>query len=966
MSRTSETSCSLLVGFEGNTPTTKELKNKIEKGSTLERIEAVKDMVALTLNGEPQNSLIMSVIKFIQPCGTTTSSHEKAPDSSVHSLKKLVLYFWEVIDKTDQHGKLLPELILLVDFLRRDLQHPNEYVRGATLRFLCRLSERELLEPLAPAVLECLDHRRSFVRQHAVCAIENIYKKVPEALPDAPDLVEKFLGIESDITAKRNAFLMLHNCAPERASAYLRSISDTDWSQQSSSDVLQLAIVELLKQLMQTNPHDKAQYVKIIFALLQSKSQAVLFQCASTLASTLLALSSSPIAVKAAATTFVNLLNAHSDNNVKMVVVGKLEELKKHFPEVLQELTMDLLRCLGNTEPEIQRQILDLSLDLVNARNVEKVIQFLRKELVKTQAESSAAGTSAPKNEPDYRAMLIKFIHLTTVKFRQVAAQIVPILLDFIVEDSKPAVDIVLFIREMVHRQPELRQEVIEKLAMQFSSITHVRVFRITLWILGSSTGVEGAEKPFEEIVNVIDVLRQSMKPFPLWVKEEAGDEQVAVPTTGGGAVVREDGTYVMAAVAPTQDGEKGKTEQTSFRSLITNGDFFLAGVLASTLVKLTSTTYGLRVSQRQKEEVRAAANEVIAELIKLGEHGGWPAGRGMDADSSERLRLCKKLLANPESSMFRNFTQVVRGALDGMLKEEDDARAAAAHGDEADKRAFVPFDAPIRFPMLRRGRDTSFGVELEDVATAARNRELGGETGKIGQVLQLTGTSDPVYAEATVKVHQFDVLLEMLIVSNTSNTLQNLTVELATVGDLKLCERPQTFTLAPDEEVKINANLKVSSTETSIIFGNIVYDVAGSANDHNVIVMNDIHIDIVDYVHPSTCTPAEFRQMWAEFEWENPIPVSTDLKSLKEYLDHILKHTNMKCQTTSSSLAGDADFLSANLFAKSSFGEPVVANISVQKQPSGSIEGFVRIRSRTQGIALGLGDKITMEQKGS
>ena len=30
-----------------------------------------------------------------------------------------------------------------------------------------------------------------------------------------------------------------------------------------------------------------------------------------------------------------------------------------------------------------------------------------------------------------------------------------------------------------------------------------------------------------------------------------------------------------------------------------------------------------------------------------------------------------------------------------------------------------------------------------------------------------------------------------------------------------------------------------------------------------------------------------------------------------------------------------------------------------------GRLEGFVRIRSKTQGIALSLGDKITMKQKG-
>lgn len=48
------------------------------------------------------------------------------------------------------------------------------------------------------------------------------------------------------------------------------------------------------------------------------------------------------------------------------------------------------------------------------------------------------------------------------------------------------------------------------------------------------------------------------------------------------------------------------------------------------------------------------------------------------------------------------------------------------------------------------------------------------------------------------------------------------------------------------------------------------VYDVSGAASDRNCVVLSDIHIDIMDYIQPASCTDAEFRQMWAEFEWEN------------------------------------------------------------------------------------------------
>lgn len=38
--------------------------------------------------------------------------------------------------------------------------------------------------------------------------------------------------------------------------------------------------------------------------------------------------------------------------------------------------------------------------------------------------------------------------------------------------------------------------------------------------------------------------------------------------------------------------------------------------------------------------------------------------------------------------------------------------------------------------------------------------------------------------------------------------------------------------------------------------------------------------------------------------------------------------------------------------------------NVSIEKQRDGTLGGNLRIRSKTQGIALSLGDKITLKQK--
>jgi len=117
---------------------------------------------------------------------------------------------------------------------------------------------------------------------------------------------------------------------------------------------------------------------------------------------------------------------------------------------------------------------------------------------------------------------------------------------------------------------------------------------------------------------------------------------------------------------------------------------------------------------------------------------------------------------------------------------------------------------------------------------------------------------------------------MDVLIVNQTNETLQNLTVEFATLGDLKLVDRPATHNLAPHSFLTVKAPIKVSSTETGVIFGNIVYDSHGSTE--YCVVLNDIHIDIMDYINPAYCNETQFRSMWTEFEWENKVNVNTNV----------------------------------------------------------------------------------------
>lgn len=62
-----------------------------------------------------------------------------------------------------------------------------------------------------------------------------------------------------------------------------------------------------------------------------------------------------------------------------------------------------------------------------------------------------------------------------------------------------------------------------------------------------------------------------------------------------------------------------------------------------------------------------------------------------------------------------------------------------------------------------------------------------------------------------------------------TPNTLQQVTAELATTGDLKLVDRPSPVTIGPLHHETIKANVKVSVYEdVSIMMLNNLHDFTG------------------------------------------------------------------------------------------------------------------------------------------
>ncbi|KAI5071235.1 hypothetical protein GOP47_0013486 [Adiantum capillus-veneris] len=953
-----EKSCSLLIHFDKGTPAmANEIKEALEGNDVSRKIDAMKKAIMLLLNGENVPQLFISIVRYVLP-------------SEDHTIQKLLLLYLEIIDKTDSSGKILPEMILICNNLRNNLQHPNEYIRGVTLRFLSRLNEAELIEPLIPSVLANLEHRHVFVRRNAILAIMSICKlpQGEQLLGDAPELIEKTLASEQDLSARRNAFLMLFTCAQERAVNFLLNHLDNvpNWG-----DLLQMVVLDLIRKVCRTKPAEKGKYIKIIISLLNSSSTAVMYECAATLVS----LSSAPTAIRAAANTYCQLLLSQSDNNVKLIILDRLQELKASHREVMVEMIMDVLRALSSPNLDIKRKTLDIALELITPRNIDEVVMTLKKEVVKTQNKEL-------EKNGEYRQMLVQAIHSCALKFPEVASTVAHLLMDFLGDTNvASAMDVVYFVREIIETNPKLRESIISKLLDIFYQIRSSRVCSCALWIIGEYC------LSLHEVESGISTIKQSLGELPFYTVTEDGEVVDPTASKSQGQVNRAsvfaaatasskrpavlaDGTYAtqsatseIAMTTPALAMGAAGTNA-NLRAILLTGDFFLGAVVACTLTKLVLRLEHIESSTVSVNKAIADALLIMTSMLSLGQSNVLP--HPIDDDSYDRVSLCIRLLSSPTDMMRTVWLRSCRESFVKMIvdkqhreTEETKANAQITHAQPDDL---------IDFYHLKSRKGMS-QLELEDEVQDDLKRATGEFTKdgdnirKLNRILQLTGFSDPVYAEAYVTVHQYDIVLDVTVINRTNETLQNLCLELATMGDLKLVERPQNYTLAPEASKQIKANIKVSSTETGVIFGNIVYETT-SVLDRNVVVLNDIHIDIMDYISPATCADVAFRNMWAEFEWENKVAVNTNIQDEKEFLNHIVTSTNMKCLTPPSALDGDCGYLAANLYAKSVFGEDALVNISLEKQSDGKLTGFIRIRSKTQGIALSLGDKITLKQK--
>lgn len=947
--------------------TVSEFQKALEKGSDDEKIVTMKEILSTMLDGNPLPELLMHIIRFVMP-------------SKDKSLKKLLYFYWEIVPKLDSDGKLRHEMILVCNAIQHDLQHPNEYIRGNTLRFLTKLKEPELLEQLVPAVLQCLDYRHAYVRKYAILAILSIYQVSDHLLPDAKEIIQSFLIAETDPICKRNAFLGLSELDRDAALSYLEeNLTHID----SLDPSLQISMVQFIRKDSIQTPSLKSQYIDLLNDLLTSTtSNEVIFETSLALTS----LSSNPNDLSTAANKLIDLAVKESDNNIKLIVLDRIQEINLKNPGSLEDLTLDILRVLNAEDIDVRSKALNISLDLITSRNVDDVVKLLKKELQTT------VNNNDKDKSMEYRQLLIKTIHSVAISFVEVASNVVSLLLEFIGDlNSNAANEVMLFVKEVMENYPQLRENILTTLISSLNNSKSAKAYRSALWILGeypeNIIEIQNAWKHIRNSVGELPILQTEFKKLNQLQEndnnddgEENDENKIKKPT---GPIILPDGTYATENAFDSEETNKTMTDEDRdsrppMRRFLLNGDFYTASILASTIIKLILRFEKISKDEKVINALKAEGLLILVSIIRVGQSS--LVEKKIDEDSLERIMSTISILmddSNPnEQPSERNLLEdAFLDATKSSFKDQvalTKRESARINAKNLNKTA-EPVDKAIIFRQFVNVESTSTNGDSieEDLQLALKGDSAkpnaNSLASKLKKIVPLTGFSDPVYAEAYITTNQFDVVLDVLLVNQTRETLKNLHVQFATLGDLKIIDNPPSTNVVPHGFHRFTVTIKVSSADTGVIFGNIIYD-GGHGEDARYVILNDVHVDIMDYIKPAKTNDENFRTMWNAFEWENKISVKSQLPTLHAYLKELVKGTNMGILTPQESLGEeDCRFLSCNLYAKSSFGEDALANLCIERDAtSGQVVGHVRIRSKGQGLALSLGDRVALIAKQS
>ena len=822
---------------------------------------------------------------------------KNATPSKDMTVKRLLQLLWPLIDMYDASGEMKPEMIMVCNCLITDLDSDADYVVSSTLRSLISLPG-EIIEQLVPSLLGLLNKKSAKIRGDAVAVIHALYKRFPDLMVNSPELVVELLVNENNGQVVRKAIRMLCDVNAELAVEAMNKSPTLNTVPQIPS--LKLAFISATRAINSVFPSAREVILNGLANLsdLELKSKEPNTVVMYELALTLTQISTAPDILSLSARLLIKLaLLSHHDAVVNSVI-AQLKAIRDLRPHAVKLEDLSELFLAVQARPGLRENITALMMDTINESDVTFVLELL----LNTIPKENIAG---PEN-------LLKNIHSIMATYPDHLTSLIPLLAEKLLlfpniapkyfAASCASIFSILYDKDLV-------------VATNFSisllaSCKNPVILRAALHIIS-------AKAPVEMLYYVMNSLMQLLSaPFVEDVAQEVS------------TYIAADGTYAQTS-----------SPRASELSLLMETNNFLA----ASFVSAYSRAY-LRLFNASFNESLADNRRRALHLCKL------VANRVTDADklSYELLNDTFAALLNPAAPT--PLLAEVEPKFGYTAAERKDATHELV-GVSAQLNLDILGDSSQKIdPILTQGIEqfSALTIISNDARLSFDSLE---ELRRMSQVYALSGHAERIYTEAVVTINNLNVSVTLLHYNRSPKPVTDFEIRLDMLGDHESAVTSKKMNLEPLQTVMHTLCLRMMSASRAVLIGNVSYRVGGKSI---MCLLNEVHLNVAEFMRPEVIDEATFKSNWNLFEWENKISVMSDL-DVETLADKIVD------ATASYSLVASPhtkDFYITNLSCSSSFNDSALINLSLLQSGNKTI-GTVRIRTRKQALAVSLGETI-------
>eukprot|EP00916_Digyalum_oweni_P023619 GHVL01039197.1.p1 GENE.GHVL01039197.1~~GHVL01039197.1.p1 ORF type:complete len:548 (-),score=69.52 GHVL01039197.1:803-2446(-) len=296
-------------------------------------------------------------------------------------------------------------VMLVVNSIKMDLNHNNQYVRGLALSALGNISSSEMCTALAVEVDRMLSNTNPYIRKKAtMCAMRMVRK--------AEEIQDKFNAKVQDLISDKNHGVMMAGCCllielvrldPSNAEQFrpcipslikaLKNVSTSGYSGNAEYDIsgtcdpfLQVKILRSLNLLsseaMNEELNDALAQTATNTESVKNSGNAVLYESVRTIVSM-----NAEHGLRVLGVNILGRFLARGDNNLRYVALTVLQDVVNVDLKAVQRHRTTIVECLKDPDISIRKRALDVTYALINEENVKPMMKELLNFLLISDAE---------------------------------------------------------------------------------------------------------------------------------------------------------------------------------------------------------------------------------------------------------------------------------------------------------------------------------------------------------------------------------------------------------------------------------------------------------------------------------------------------------------------------------------------------------------------------------------------------